>query len=135
MMLRKKKIQELIASNEKQRADKQKQLAEQARQEQLEYQGIVKQQLEEIEKERRNEEDKKKKRYENTKDLKKLMKLKEEKEKLQNREIIEDGRKAKQNRDDWRLRMEKIKQQKIQDLKNLSVQQKYIADLERYKIV
>ena len=135
MLLRKKKIQELIASNEKQRADKQKQLAEQARQEQLEYQRIVKQQLEEIEKERRTEEDKKKKRYENTKDLKKLMKLKEEKEKLQSRENIEDGRKAKQNRDDWRLRMEKIKQQKIQDLKNLGVQPKYIADLERYKIV
>ena len=57
------------------------------------------------------------------------------KERLQSREILEDGRKMKQNRDDWRLRMEKIKQQKIQDLKNLGVQQKYIADLEKYKIV
>ena len=135
MMLKKKKIQELMASNERQRLDKQKQLAEQARQEQLEYQRIVKAQLEEIEKERRIEEDKKKKLYENTKDLKKLIKLKEEKERLQSREILEDGRKMKQNRDDWRLRMEKIKQQKIQDLKNLGVQQKYIADLEKYKIV
>ena len=70
MMLKKKKIEELIASNEKQRLDKQRQLAEQARQEQQEYQRIVKQQLEEIEKERRLEEDKKKKLYENTKDLK-----------------------------------------------------------------
>ena len=66
MLLRQQKIKELIASNEKQRADKQKQLAEQARQEQLEYQGIVKKQLEDIEKERRLEEDKKKKLYENT---------------------------------------------------------------------
>ena len=48
---------------------------------------------------------------------------------------MEDGRKAKQNMDDWRLRMEKIKMQKIQDLRNLGVQQKYIADLEKYKII
>ena len=135
MMLKKKKIQELMESNERQRLDKQKQLAEQARQEQQEYQRIVKQQLEEIEKERRVEEDKKKKLYENTQDLRKLIKLKEEKERLQSREVLEDGRKAKQARDDWRIRMEKIKNQKIQDLKNLGVQQKYIADLERYKIV
>jgi len=134
-ILRKKKIEELMASNEKQRRDKQKQLVEQALQEQQEYQRIVQKQLEDIEKERRMEEDKKKKLYENTKDLKKLIKLKEEKEKLESREILEEGRKAKQNRDDWRVRMEKIKQQKIQGLKNLGVQQKYISDLERYKIV
>jgi hypothetical protein len=41
----------------------------------------------------------------------------------------------KQNADDWYRRMEKIKREKIQDLKNLGVQPKYIADLERYKIV
>ena len=135
MLLKKKKIQELIASNEKQRLDKQKQLIEQARQEQQEYQRIVQQQMEEMEKERRTEEDKKKKLYENTQDLKKLIKIKEEKEKLKDREKLEDGRKAKQNMDDWRLRMEKIKMQKIQDLRNLGVQQKYIADLEKYKII
>ena len=132
MLLRQQKIKELIASNEKQRADKQKQLAEQARQEQLEYQGIVKKQLEEIEKERRLEEDKKKKLYENTKDLKKLIKIKEEKERLKSREKLEEGRKAKQNMDDWRLRMLKIKNQKIQELRDLGVQEKYIADLERF---
>ena len=134
-MLKKKKLEELIASNEKQRLDKQMQLAEQARQEQEEYKRIVKKQMEEMEKERRIDEDKKKKLYENTKDLKKLIKIKEEKERLESRETLEDGRKAKQNMDDWKLRMEKIKQQKIQDLKNLGVQPKYIADLERYKIV
>ena len=132
MLLRQQKIKELIASNEKQRADKQKQLAEQARQEQLEYQGIVKKQLEDIEKERRLEEDKKKKLYENTKDLKKLIKLKEEKERLKSREKLEEGRKAKQNMDDWRLRMLKIKNQKIQELRDLGVEEKYIADLERF---
>ena len=77
----------------------------------------------------------KKKLYENTLDLKKLIKIKEEKERLHSKEKLEDGRKMRQKEDDWRLRMEKIKKQKIQDLKNLGVQQKYIADLERYKIV
>ena len=135
MLLQKKKLEELIANNEKQKLNKEIQLAEQAKQDQEEYKKIVKAQLEEIEKERRNEEEKKKKLYENTQDLKKLIKLKEEKERLETREILEEGRKALQNREEWRKRMEKIKKQKIQELKDLGVQPKYIADLERYKIV
>ena len=135
LMLKKKKIEELIESNRKQKLYKQQQLAEEAKKEQEEYQRMVKQYLEDNEKERRMEEDKKKKLYENTLDLKKLIKIKEEKERLHSKEKLEDGRKMRQKEDDWRLRMEKIKKQKIQDLKNLGVQQKYIADLERYKIV
>jgi hypothetical protein len=135
LLKKKKKIEELIASNERQRLYKQNQLAEQAKQEHEEHERIVKQYLEETEKERRAEEDKKKKLYENTQDLKKLIKIKEEKERMHSKEKLEDGRKMKQNADDWYRRMEKIKREKIQDLKNLGVQPKYIADLERYKIV
>jgi len=135
LMLKKKKIEELIESNKRQKLYKQQQLAENAKKEQEEYQRMVKQYLEDNEKERRTEEDKKKKLYENTQDLKKLIKIKEEKERLQSKEKLEDGRKMRQKEDDWRQRMEKIKKQKIQDLKNLGVQPKYIADLERYKIV
>ena len=91
--------------------------------------------MEEEEKDRRADEDKKKKLYENTKDLKQMMKIKEEKERIASREKDEDRRRLKQNADDWKLRMENIKRQKIQALRNLGVQQKYIADLERYKIV
>ena len=64
-----------------------------------------------------------------------MMKIKEEKERVLSREKDEDRRRLKQNADDWKLRMENIKRQKIQALKNLGVQQKYIADLEKYKIV
>ena len=135
LMLKKKKIEELIESNKRQKLYKQQQLAENAKKEQEEYQRMVKQYLEDNEKERRTEEDKKKKLYENTQDLKKLIKIKEEKERLRSKEKLEDGRKMRQKEDDWRQRMEKIKKQKIQDLKNLGVQPKYIADLERYKIV
>ena len=134
-ILKRKKIEELIASNERQKLERQKQLAEQARLEQEEYKKIVKQQMEEEEKERRADEDKKKKLYENTKDLKQMMKIKEEKERILSREKAEDRRRLKQNADDWKSRMENIKRQKIQSLKNLGVQQKYIADLEKYKIV
>ena len=134
-MIKKRKIlEELIQSNNKQKIQKRNQLAEQARQEQAEYERIIKNQLEEMEKEKKIEEERKRMRYENTKDLKKMIKLREEKEKLEAKEILEEGRKIRQNNDDWKRRMEKIKQEKIQKLKDLNVEPIYIADLERYKI-
>ena len=51
------------------------------------------------------------------------------------REVLEEGRKIRQNNDSYRERMEKIKQEKIRELKALNIQPKYIADLERFKIV
>ena len=134
-MIKKKQIlAELIKSNNNQKLQKRNQLAEQARQEQAEYERIIQRQLEEMEKENRIEEERKRMRYENTKDLKKMIKLREEKEKLEAKEILEEGRKIKQKNDDWKRRMEKIKQEKIQKLKDLNVEPIYIADLERYKI-
>ena len=135
-IIKKKKIMaELIQSNNKQKMQKQNQLAEQARQDQIEYERIIKKQLDDMEKERKVEEEKKKMRYENNEDLRKLNKLKEEKERLEAKEILEEGRKEKQKNDTWKKRMERIKQQKIQELKDLNVHPIYIADLERYKIV
>ena len=55
-----------------------------------------------MEKEKRIEEERKRMRYENTKDLKKMIKLREEKEKLEAKEILEEGRKIRQNNDDWK---------------------------------
>ena len=134
-MIKKRKIlEELIQSNNRQKIQKRNQLAEQARQEQAEYERIIKNQLEEMEKEKRIEEERKRMRYENTKDLKKMIKLREEKEKLEAKEVLEEGRKIRQYNDDWKRRMEKIKQEKIQKLKDLNVEPIYIADLERYKI-
>ena len=134
-MIKKRKIlEELIQSNNRQKIQKRNQLAEQARQEQAEYERIIKNQLEEMEKEKRIEEERKRMRYENTKDLKKMIKLREEKEKLEAKEVLEEGRKIRQYNDDWKRRMEKIKQEKIQKLKELNVEPIYIADLERYKI-
>ena len=64
-----------------------------------------------------------------------MIKEKEEREKLKAREIIEEGRLIKQKNDDWYKRMERIKKEKIQGLKDMNVNPKYLVDLERYKIV
>ena len=136
VIIKKRKImEELLESNNKQKLQKQNQLAEQARQEQAEYERIIRKQLDDMEKERKIEEEKKRMRYEHNQDLRKLIKLREEKEKVEAKEILEDGRKMRQNYDVWKERMERIKQQKIQELKDLNVEPIYIADLERYKIV
>ena len=105
-----------------------------AKKEKEEHDRIIEKNMEDIEKDRRMEEIKKKKIYENKYDLIKLIKMKEEKEKMKNKELQEEGRKEKQMRDDWKLRMENIKQQKIQELKNLGIKRKYIVDLENFKI-
>ena len=110
-------------------------LAEQARQEKEEHERIVKRQLEEVENDRRIEEEKKKMRYENKAELEKMIKIKEELSKVGYKEVLEEGRVIKQNNDDWRQRMEKIKQEKIEELKKLNIVPKYIADLEKFKIV
>ena len=108
---------------------------EDAKQEKEEYEKIIKNNLEEIENDRKSEENRKKKVYENKNDLIKLIKIKEEKEKNIKKEIKEEGRKEKLIRDEWYSRMENIKKQKIEELKNLGIKHKYIADLENYKII
>ena len=133
-LIRQKKIEELKEINERQRKDKKRQLLEIAKKEKEEHDRIIEKNMEDIEKDRRMEEIKKKKIYENKYDLIKLIKMKEEKEKMKNKELQEEGRKEKQMRDDWKLRMENIKQQKIQELKNLGIKRKYIVDLENFKI-
>ena len=105
------------------------------KQEKEEYEKIIKKNMEDIEKDRRDEEIRKKKLLDNKNQLLKLIKIKEEKEKMKMRELKEEGRKEKQIRDDWKTRMEEIKNQKIQELKNLGIKPRYIADLENYKIV
>ena len=135
LIMKQKKLEELLAANERQKIDKELKLAEQAKQEQEEYEKIVQRQLEEIEQERRIAEERKRMRYEHNFELQKMIKLREEKNKLEQREVLEEGRKIRQKNDGYREKMERIKQEKIKELKALNVQPKYIADLERFKIV
>jgi len=47
---------------------------------------------------------------------------------------LEDGRKLKQKQESELKRLAKIKEGKINQLKNLDIDSKYIADLEKFKI-
>ena len=60
-----------------------------------------------------------------------MIKEREEREKIKAREIIEEGRLIKQKNDDWYKRMERIKKEKIQGLKDMNVNPKYLVDLEK----
>jgi len=59
----------LLEANEKQKLDKEYKLAEQAKQEQEEYQRIIEKQMKDLENERRKEEDKKRMRYDHNNEL------------------------------------------------------------------
>jgi len=59
----------LLEANEKQKLDKEYKLAEQAKQEQEEYQKIIEKQMKDLENERRKEEDKKRMRYDHNNEL------------------------------------------------------------------
>jgi hypothetical protein len=48
--------------------------------------------------------------------------------------MLEEGRKLKQKQESELNRLEKIKESKINNLKNLEINGKYVSDLERYKI-
>jgi len=87
-------------------------------------------------KEREIELEKEKKILENLKkykeDLQKLIFSKEEEKKMKQREIIEEGRKIKQNQEEYYNRLKQIKQRKIDELQKMNVPQVYISNLQKY---
>jgi hypothetical protein len=62
------------------------------------------------------------------------IKEKEEVERLAKRENLEEGRKMKQKIEAEKRKLNVIKESKLNDLKSLSINPKYTADLERYKV-
>ena len=97
-ILRQKRMNDLLLANAKQKKNKELQLVEQAKQEKDEYERIVKKQLYDMEVEKKIEAEKKRKRYEHNNDLLKMIKLREEKNKVYDREILEEGRKNRQSK-------------------------------------
>jgi hypothetical protein len=67
-------------------------------------------------------------------ELRKQIKMKEEQRDLEKREILEEGRKVRQNNQKYLKNFERIKQEKINYLKSLNVKPLYIADLERFQV-
>lgn len=69
IIIKNNKVVELLEANEKQKLDKEYKLAEQAKQEQEEYQRIIEKQIKDLENERRKDEDKKRMRYDHNHEL------------------------------------------------------------------
>ena len=132
--IRQEKVEELIRENNKALKDKERKLYEEVLREKEMFEQIMKKHQEDAERDRRIDEDKKKMRYENKEHLERLIREKEEIAKGNKVDIFNEGTKLQQNKDLWRQRMEKFRQEKINELKALNVKQKYIADLEKYKI-
>ena len=62
------------------------------------------------------------------------IKEREESENLKKRETLEDGRLLKQKLMTEKDRVEEIKQKKMNEIKGMNVADKYLFDLEKFKI-
>ncbi len=131
---RKKMVEELMRANEIQKLDKEQRLSEQAKIEKEEYSKIIEAQLKNQEDERRKEEDRVRMRYDHNGELRRQIKVREEHDKQKRREELEEGRKMKQKVLDIKTNIERIKEEKLSQLKALNVQEKYITPLVKYKI-
>jgi len=130
-----KQKKELIEGNELQKITKQNKLLQQAINEQKEYDEIVRHQLAEVEEEKKAEEIRKKTLDYNGKEVLRQIHERREKEMLYRRAVLEEGRILKQNQDNYRKTLEKIKQQKLDEMEKLGVKPAHRVDLQKFKIV
>jgi len=134
LIIKKKKIEELLRANARQKLDKEIQLAEEAKKEQEEFMRIIKEHENQIIASREREKDRIKKLLDHNKDLRIQIAEKEEKERIHKREILEEGRKIRQNNDDYMDNIEQIRRDKINKLRQMNINEKYIVPLERFSL-
>ena len=134
LILKQKKIEELLIANARQKLDKELQLAEEAKTEKEEFERIIKEHEKDIEAMKERERIKIKKLLDNTRDLRIQIAEKEERERLLQREILEEGRKNKQKNDIYVDSIEAIRKDKIRQLREMNINEKYIVPLERFSI-
>ena len=123
-----------MKANELQKAEREVRLAEQAKYEKEEYEKILESQIRSQEDERRKEEERVKLRYDHNGELRRQIKEREELEKQKKREYLEEGRKMKQKVLGIKQNIERIKEEKLAELKSLNVQDKYVTPLVKYKL-
>mmetsp|Transcript_15054 Transcript_15054/g.15589 ORF Transcript_15054/g.15589 Transcript_15054/m.15589 type:complete len:480 (+) Transcript_15054:14-1453(+) len=131
---RKNMVDELMKANEQQKIDRELRLAEQAKIEKDGYNRIIEAQLKAQEEERRKEEERVKLRYDHNGELRRQIKVREELERQRNRELLEEGRKMKQKVKNIKENIERIKEEKLNNLKSLNMQEKYVTPLVKYKL-
>ena len=134
MLLKQKRIKDLIDANNRQRLDKEIQLAEEAKKEKEEFERIIKEYEKEIEEKKEMERIKIRKLLEHNADLQRQIIEKEERNKVIQREILEEGRKDRQNRDQYVKSIEAIKRDKIKSLQDMNIDEKYIVPLKKFTL-
>ena len=134
MRLKEQRIRELILANNKQKLNKELQMAEEAIKEKEEFERIIKEHQKEIQHEKELEKKKIRKLLEHKEILKRQIIEKEEKERVNRREILEEGRKDQQIRDQYAKSIDAIKRDKIKYLRDLNIDEKYIAPLRKFNL-
>ena len=134
MRLKEQKIRELILANNRQKLNKELQLAEEAKKEKEEFEKIIKEHQKEIQHNKELEKIKIRKLLEHKEILKRQIIEKEEKERINRREVLEEGRKDQQIRDQYAKSIDAIKRDKIKYLRNLNIDEKYIAPLRKFNL-
>ena len=112
---------------------KKQELYEEGQKEKKEFERILKEQIQERERERQKELMYQEIMRKHNMKLSEQIKLREEKLKVDQREILEEGRKIRFNNDAYLKRIEEIRQEKLAYLRGLNINPLYYADLESFK--
>ena len=115
--------------------EKQASLAEQARIEREDYMSQIHKQKMFEAAEKKVEEEKAVARKVNEKAVRAQISDKEELKKQERIDYLEEGKKVRQRIEDERLKVEGIKGEKLQGIKDLGIAEKYMADLSKKKIL
>jgi hypothetical protein len=134
LIIKEKRKQDMIEANNRQKLDKEMQLVEQAKKEKEEFDRIIKEHQKEIEEEKIREKIKHEALMYHNADLKRQIADKEEKEKINRREILEEGRKDRQKLDQYERSIEAIRRDKIQSLRDMNIDEKYIVPLRKFNL-
>ena len=134
MLLKEKRIKELLMENNRQKMYKEIQLAEEAQKEKEEFNKIIKEQQKEIQEQKEKEKNRIIKLLKHKEDLKKQIAQKEEQDRINRREVLEEGRKNLQINDQYIKSIEAVRRDKIQFLKDMNIDEKYIVPLRKFKL-
>ena len=134
LLLKEKRMKESVIENNKQKMYKEIQLAEEAKKEKEEFEKIIREQQKEIEEQKIREKNRIMKLLKHKEDLKRQIVEKEEKNRVNRREVLEEGRKNLQIRDQYFKSIEAVRRDKIKYLRNMNIDEKYIAPLTKFKL-
>ena len=131
-MIKEKKMRECIEENEKHRKIKNDMKMEEIKKEKEEYERLAQERRRQLEEEKEKERLKIKLLIENGNQVKNQIIEKEEKNKKLLLEINKDKKQIKQMNDDYFNSIDLIKKQKIEELRALNIDEKYILPVKKY---